>query len=323
MNILADEQLKVFDSSMSDIERKQCEEEFYRLYYHLRNKDENSFLGRMSLKARKRLHWLVLLIYTVKNHLGGLTYEIIKNKRTKTDRPVIFTITHIGKFDIEIVSEAIKDHYYLLSGDYEHIQGIIDAPFLLLNGVIYFNEKVKADRIAVSEKMISHLKDGGNLMYFPEGTWNLTPNLPILPCYWGIVEVAQKSNAIIVPIAVEQYGKHFKINIGYNFDMNIYDRNPIGKSKAISDLRDTLATLKYEIWESEPQQKRAEVKGNEWELYVEERFKEWPYFNLDYIDGLIFKPKNITSPNEAFAYLNQISPTRQNAFLFNRQLKFF
>jgi len=209
------------------------------------------------------------------------------------------------------VSEAIKDHYYLLSGDYEHIQGIMDAPFLTLNGVIYFNEKVKDDRIAVSGKMINHLKNGGNLMYFPEGTWNLTPNLPMLPCYWGIVEVAQKSNAIIVPIAVEQYGKHFKINIGYNFDMNIYDRNPIGKSKAISELRDTLATLKYEIWESEPQLKRAEVKGNEWELYVEERFKEWPYFNLDYIDGLIFKSKNITSPEEAFAYLNQITPTRK------------
>jgi len=75
MNILADEQLKVFDSSMSDIERKQCEEEFYRLYYQLRNKDENSFLGRMSLKTRKKLHWFVLLVYIVKNHFSGLTYE--------------------------------------------------------------------------------------------------------------------------------------------------------------------------------------------------------------------------------------------------------
>ena len=94
------------------------------------------------------------------------------------------------------------------------------------------------------------------------------------------------------------------------------NRNTIGKSKAISELRDTLATLKYEIWESEPRLKRAEVKGNEWKVYVEERFKEWPYFNLDYIDGLIFKPKNITSSDEAFAYLKQIIPTCQNAFLF-------
>lgn len=79
-----------------------------------------------------------------------------------------------------------------------------------------------------------------------------------------------------------------------------------------------MEALKYEIWESEPLLNRAELKGNEWDLYVEERFKEWPYFNLNYIDGLIFKPKNITSPNEAFAHLNQIIPTRRNAFLFNK-----
>ena len=320
MNILANEQLKVFDLSISDIERKQREEEFYRLYYKLRNKEENGILGRLSLKTRQRLHKFILFVYILKNHLGGFTYKIIKDERIKTDRPIIFAVTHMGKFDIEVISEAIKDHYYLLSGDYEHIQGIVDAPFLAINGVLYFNEKVKSDRAAVSKKMIMHLNSGGNLMYFPEGTWNLSPNLPMLPCYWGIVEIAQKSNAIIVPIAAEQYGKCFKINIGKNFDMQAYASDTTGKSTAINALRDVLATLKWEIWESKPQLKRAEVNGNEWELYVEERFKEWPYFNLDYIDGLIFKPKNITSPDEAFAYLNQITPTRQNAFLFNRRL---
>ena len=59
---------------------------------------------------------------------------------------MIFAVTHVGKFDIEVVSEAIRDHYYLLSGDFEHLQGLIDARFLALNGVIYFNETVKEDR---------------------------------------------------------------------------------------------------------------------------------------------------------------------------------
>lgn len=97
--------------------------------------------------------------------------------------------------------------------------------------------------------MIEHLQQGGNLMYFPEGTWNLSPNLPVLPCYWGIVGVAQKGNAVIVPIAAEQYRKHFIINIGENFDMSKYG---IDKTLAISELRDALATLKWEIWENQP-----------------------------------------------------------------------
>lgn len=61
MNILADEQLKIMDPSISDSERKQQEKEFYKLYYKLRNKDEKEFLGKISLQTRKRLHWLVLL----------------------------------------------------------------------------------------------------------------------------------------------------------------------------------------------------------------------------------------------------------------------
>lgn len=110
------------------------------------------------MKTRKRLHGVMLSAYRIKNRLGGFTFEILHDCRTSVNRPIIFAVTHVGKFDIEVVSEAIRDHYYLLSGDYEHIQGTIDAPFLNVNGVIYFNEKVPSDRKQVSERMISHLK---------------------------------------------------------------------------------------------------------------------------------------------------------------------
>lgn len=135
------------------------------------------------------------------------------------------------------------------------------------------------------------LKANGNLMYFIEGTWNLTPNLPMLPCYWGIVDIAKEGNAIIVPVACEQYGKKFKVNIGENFDMNNYGEGNEEKSRAIGDLRDTLSTLKWEIWESEEPLKREELNGDEWDKYVEQRFSEWPYFNKEYIKDLVYRPK--------------------------------
>lgn len=265
------------------------------------------------MKTRKRLHGVILSAYRIKNRLGGFTFEILHDCRTSVNRPIIFAVTHVGKFDIEVVSAAIRDHYYLLSGDYEHIQGIIDAPFLNVNGVICFNEKVPSDRKQVSERMISHLKQGGNLMYFPEGTWNLSPNLPVLPCYWGIVEVAQRGNAVIIPVAAEQYGKHFVINIGGNFEMEEYGTD---KASAITALRDTLATLKWDIWESRPIHRRPDIRLEEWDRYIAERFREWPYFNFAYIDSLIFKPKQITHPEKAFAHLRQLSLCKENAFLF-------
>ena len=321
MNILADEQQKIFEPGINLKERAKREEAFYDLYYQTRSKDENSFLGRLSLKTRQRLHKLVLLIFIIKNRLSGFKCKVIKDEREVTDRPVIFALTHVGKFDIEVSAVGIKDHFYLLSGDYEHLQGLVDGAFLLVNGVLYFNEKVKWDRHKVVDRMIEHLKSGGNLMYFPEGTWNLKPELPVLPCYWGIVDIAQKSNAIIVPVAVEQYEKKFKINIGKDLDMQQFGSDSVEKSRAISTLRDTLATLKWEIWETEPQLKRNELSRNEWNEYIKARLEEWPYFNTDYIDGMIYKPKNVTRYEDVFHHLSVMQPARQNAFLWSKRLK--
>ena len=320
MNILAEEQRKLYEKGLSEEEFLRREKKFLELYYSLRNQEEEKIWSKLSLRQRQDIHWMILSIYKLKNFFGGFRYNLIKDERTETDRPIIFAVTHVGKFDIEVVSEAIKDHYYLLSGDYEHIQGIIDAPFIGLNGVIYFNEKVKEDRKSASLKMINHLNEGGNLMYFPEGTWNITPNLPMLPCYWGIVDIAKKGNAMIVPVAADQEGKLFIVNIGKNFDMNLYGDGVEEKSRAIQDLRDTLSTLKWEIWESKGITKREDLTGNEWNVYVQERFKEWPYFNEEYIEGLTYKPKGYESHEKVFEPVKKLTPNRNNAFLFNKRL---
>ena len=44
--------------------------------------------------------------------------------------------------------------------------------------------------------MIKTLNFGGSLMYFIEGTWNMTENLPVLPPYWGIVRFLQKKQML-------------------------------------------------------------------------------------------------------------------------------
>lgn len=33
--------------------------------------------------------------------------HILDDRRTKGDRPIIFAVTHVGKFDIEVVSESV------------------------------------------------------------------------------------------------------------------------------------------------------------------------------------------------------------------------
>ena len=314
MNKLAERQKELLFGNLSEQEYKIKQKEFLKLYYKLRKKEESAWYSKLSLKQRKKIHKFILTLYKIKNRLGGFSYQVLGDERTWADRPIIFVVSHVGKFDVEVVSEAIKDHYYLLSGDFEHIQGIMDVPFLGLNGVFYFNEKVKEDRKLVSKKMIEHLCNGGNLMYFIEGTWNITPNLPMLPCYWGIVDIAKEGNAIIVPIAAEQYGKLFKIKIGKDFDMNLYGSGNAEKSRAIGDLRDVISTLKWEIWETE-KVNRKEIPDDYWDKYVSDRFKEWPYFNEEYIDGLVYKPKGIYTESEVFEPIRALIPQEKAEYV--------
>lgn len=119
-------------------------------------------------------------------------------------------------------------------------------------------------------------------------------------------------------MAAEQYGKRFKINIGSNFDMDKFGSDASEKTRAINCLRDTLATLKWEIWESEPLAERAAMYGGEWDRFIAERLREWPDFNIDRIADSVYKPKGVVNYTEAFAFMDSLIPRRENAFLFRR-----
>ena len=120
MNILADKQKKMRESNLSTEEYEHRYDDFVQCYSRLRNREDKRWYSHLALRQRRKWHPLLLNIYRIKNRLNGFSHEIVSDKHSKTDRPVIFAVTHIGKFDIEVVSEAIKEHYYLLSGDFEH-----------------------------------------------------------------------------------------------------------------------------------------------------------------------------------------------------------
>lgn len=296
---------------------RKTQKEFLQRYHVARKQSEESLLGRLSLKQRQRLHPFLLGVIKLKNRLGGLSVDVLHDRRGDVKEPVIFAVTHVGKNDVETVSEAIGSHYTLLSGDFERMQGTINETFLKLNGVVYVCECDKEDRRFAMDRMVAALTQGSNLMYFPEGTWNLSDHLPMLPCYWGIVQVAQASAAAVIPVAAEQYGKHFVVNIGEAIHME-----PFGDDKplAITTLRDAMATLKWEIWESQPQMKRHEVRGDEWECFIKARLKEWP-LTLDGVWAAAFRPKGVISREEVFAHLKSLAPCPANAFLFDKRLK--
>lgn len=298
------------------------------------------------IKEKQKLYRVLRILMASKRVLSGQTLEIVGDKRTKTNRPKIYSVSHIGKFDIEMVYEAIKDHTYILMGDAKYLYRTFDDLFLRLSGVIYTDtssedvpkknddEKTEAekksearskeDQRIAKETAIKILQQNGNIMWYPEGIWNVSPNQIIHRIKYGIIEAALRSNAIIIPVGVEQYGKNFCVNIGDNFDVNLY-RNSIKDEKelkleAIRDLRDKMAKLRWEIWERRGMVKRDSIPDDYYDKFVGERIAEWPYFTRDVLENRIFK-NGIVTENEVFDFLNSenFEFNSNNAFLVKKR----
>lgn len=287
-------------------------------------------------KALKGIKWRTilhpLLYYLVKADrelINKQSLTILKDKSTRGDKPVIFAITHIGMYDFQVVSEAVKDHQFVFAGDPETTYRTFDGIMFQLNGVVLCDTDDKEDRYIAKETAKEVLARGKNLMIYPEGVWNLTPSTPVMNFFPGIIDIALESECDIIPIAIEQYDKDFIVNIGENFSVdsqNIYDRKSYINVKK-NELRDIMATLKWEIWETMPKLDRSKIEDPEqiYEAFVKERLNEWlnpktkePYYSKDIIARREFHPKNIAFPNDVYSFMRKLKLTKENAFLFRQ-----
>lgn len=299
--------------------------------YYLQ-KREYEYKNKTYLKGtkwRELLHPILLkLISLNRKYIDKQNLKILNDKRTDTGKSVIYAITHIGMYDYQLVSEAIKKHQYPFAGDPETMYKSPDGFFLNLNGIIYCDTDSKVDRKIAKDTAIELLNRGKNLLIYPEGIWNVTPNLLTLPLFPGVIDIAMTTDCEIIPVAIEQYGKDFIVNIGSNFKVNeqLSNREEYINEKK-EQLRDELATLKMEILES-----RNIIKRNTLGSFIEENDKfsnriinEWinpktkiSYYNNEIIKKRTFKLKNNPSPDDAFNYFNELKINKKNAFCFRK-----
>lgn len=227
------------------------------------------------IALRKYIRPFLRLLLLGQRKICGFQIEVMNRIRIEK-KPVIFAVTHIGKWDFEIVNEQITNPFYVIASDFINTYGQVGGWFFSANGVVWVNEASKEDEANTKELMRQILSQGGNLMIFPEETWNLSENEPICDIAYGTADVAIQTGAEIVPIAVEQYGKRFVINMGEPLSTAGCD----DKKHLTVTLRDTLASLKWAIWEREGIQCRTELTGDYWEKFIAARFKEWPWYSM-------------------------------------------
>ena len=294
-------------------------------YYRKKRKylyEKDELFKNFPLKAK--LHKVLLELMSLnRRFIDKQSLKILKNESVQSDKPVIYAITHIGMYDYQIVSEAIQEHQVPFSGDPEEMYRTFNGLLLELNGIIYCDTDNKEDRNLAKESSIRLLEKGYNLLIYPEGIWNLSPNLLTLPLFPGIINMALEADVEIVPVGILQYDKEFIVNIGKNYKVD--------KEKTVDEqrqeLRDIMATLKYEIIESRGIEEREKIGdyAKKHRNFVDERLYEWfnkkenkPFYNDEILKHRTYREKNISLPNQAFDYFKKIKLNKNNAFMFRK-----
>ena len=303
--------------------RKMQLAELKKYYLDKRRYEYEQGIPLKNFGLRKIIHPLPLAAIILSRMSAGQKLHIIGDKREKTNAPIIYACTHIGGDDIQMAFEAIKKHAYLFLGDPEDLYQRIEGLLLHMNGAVCMETRaqqsfidelielkiitpaeieelrdiIKQDRKIAYQRAIELLKKKNNLLIFPEGAWNLTPNLPVMKLYPGAVKMALETGAEIIPLAVEQQSNNFYVNIGEN--IKVTDRGAISVQCYNEKLRDALATLKWEIWEYQGTKSRKNCP-NEEDFIAEIMGRSDFVYKVEDVYETMYKDKNIATPEEVF-----------------------
>lgn len=291
------------------------------IYY--RDLRKHRFEQNHALKGiwwRKKLYSLLVKLVQIDRILSHEQIIVLADKRTSVDRPIIFAATHVGGFDLTRIYEKLKSDTYILFGDPGDIYKSIYGLLAFLVGWIPFDTDNKLERKIAVSRAEELLKKGGNLTIFPEGAWNFSDHLPVMHLYNGTARIALHTNAIIVPVAIEIYGKIWYMNIGENIDpfsLAMTDENTLTEY-----IRTQLATLKWEIWEQAPEAKLVTGKEKtEWEDRIRglcvmgDDFSTEPVF----VERTNYHDEADTIYKKPFVHLEQIALRPETAFLFDKR----
>ncbi len=283
-------------------------------------------------KIRKFIHPILLkVVKKMRDYelvpIGNTDDNISKIDEILKTGPVIYAINHSNVHDVPTANEIIKKHSYLLASD--EVRGTFNGFLFELMGVVWVQrEKKKDSRIELppKEHMLKLLEENQSIKIFPERTWNVTDNEIILPFKWGTVLIAQKSQRPIIPIIMEY--DYIKKVCYYNIGQSILISKDDDLVNANNHLRDKMASLRYEIWESTNDQNDIRLDGKAYTDYSRKRFyngykqkikEEYSMFEEKEEAEFIYRP--YVTAKDAFKHLDNIIPNHNNAFLFAKTIK--
>lgn len=270
------------------------------------NKGKTLTDSGFAVKARDLLYPLLMFLTGTKVRCK---VEAVNTYTELPGKPIIFAANHSAFQDTPIMLRVTKRRSYALLGTQN--LALIDRVFFALNGTIWVDRRDKADMAATKDGIVAYLRKGQSVLWFPEGTWNLTANQLMMPMKWGIIEVARSAGAQIIPAALDydREANTCRIKFGAPMAGDALEN----KAVAIRDLRDTMATLRWDLMGSQPVLHRADITPEQLQKEMYRVIDEYQQLNWEYESSCIYHPHS-----KMEIVPSGLIPRWENAFLFRK-----
>lgn len=282
---------------------------------YLLKPDPKDVLSPIGIKIRQAIN---PVFRAIAPFTGQVKFKILEKAELPKNVPLIFAPTHGFKDDTLLTVTTIGVNAYIFMGSLPQMFHTFDGYTAWLNGMILVDRSNKESRRTGKEKMIYAINNGANILMFPEGVWNKSPNLLLLKLFPGIYDVAKETGAWIVPI-----GTHIEEGIAYSVMDEAFDIAQYDREEGMAVLRDKLATLKWDLIERFSVTTRDELLNGMtpdeyWNDFLEKLIATADFYDYEVENNAEYKDKRITSNEQAFEHLKSIKLNSTNAFLFNK-----
>lgn len=281
-----------------------------RALIRYRKLDSDHFASKAGIKIRRIIHPAVHLIIRA---ASDRPIEVIEYPNLVKGERYIFAAGHSFPGEIASNLAVIDRNAWVLIGTTDQVDHNPQMNFAWFNGLIYVNKLDPANRKDAFRKMKRILENGSSVLMFPEGVLNNSENSLCMPLYPGVYHLAVETETKVVPIVshAEHGDKRIRVAAGKPIDFN-------GKTKesALVELRNALATIRYQMIEKSEPLKRASLSGDIHEQYLYHRRDtyletKWVEPNWDE-EIMVYKRKGVTEPEEVRAALADVNLTADN-----------
>lgn len=274
--------------------------------------NHETFTSSTGIKLRRAINKPLKSILKIAT---GKKIIVDRYPNLEKDEQYIFASTHYFNEDIIAGMAAIDRAAYVLIGTTDQVEHNPLMHAAWLYGLIYVDRQDNESRKDSLLKMERILNNGSSVLMFPEGGWNNTENLLCQQLFAGPYKLSQKTGKKVVALSTFSDPESNEIHIQVSDPM---DLSSMTKKEALETLRDSMASMMYELIETHSiPLKREELVGDIHEKHMEQRKNEYMKVNWtrDVWDEelTVYQSKDITTPAQVRETLKNVKLTVANA----------